>query len=54
MHELGLSVYKRPGHFAFKATLQISGETLKVEEIDENDADESTGPVDDGEEEDEE
>jgi hypothetical protein len=37
MHKLELSVYKRPGKFPFKATLKVQGETLKVEEIDEDD-----------------
>lgn len=42
MHELGLAVYKRPGKFPFKAVLTPKGETLKVEEIDE-DEDEADG-----------
>jgi Ran GTPase-activating protein (RanGAP) involved in mRNA processing and transport len=37
MHELKIPVYKRPGHFPFKATLTPAGETLKVEEVDEDD-----------------
>jgi hypothetical protein len=39
MHKQGLEVYKRPGKFPFKATLKISGETLKVEEVDEDEGD---------------
>jgi predicted component of type VI protein secretion system len=37
MHNQGLTVYKRPGKFPFKATIKIAGENLKVEEVDEDD-----------------
>lgn len=45
MHKLEIAVYKRPGKFPFKATLKVSGETLKVEEIDEDDTDEQGGGI---------
>jgi len=51
MHKQGIEVYKRPGKFPFKATLKISGETLKVEEVDEDDVEtEGAGEGDEEEE----
>lgn len=50
MHELEIPVYKRPGKFPLKAILSPAAESLKVEEIDEDDdQDEGVGDKGEGE-----